>query len=217
MARGTVGREGPCGAAWIAELPAIVDGLLRRWDCEPDGPVLHGGVGVVVPVRRPDARPAVLKVSFPHPGNVHEPDAFTAWGGRGAVLLHARDDQRFAMLLERAGPSSLAEQADGDELVSVAGRLSRRLAVPAPPGLPRLREHAGRWEEELRAVARSARGGGQFVGCVAGRVPGAAGPPAAVGVGATGSLSPVCSSARRSRPCPVARTGMASRKVAAPR
>ncbi len=158
LARGTVEREGQRGAAWIAGLPATVDGLLRRWDCEPDGTVLHGGVGVVLPVRRPDGRPAVLKVSFPHPGNVHEPDAFTAWGGRGAVLLYARDDERFAMLLERAGVSSLAEQADGDELVSVAGRLSRRLAVPAPPGLPRLRGHAGRWEEELRAdAARWAR------------------------------------------------------------
>ncbi|MGW5681591.1 aminoglycoside phosphotransferase family protein [Nonomuraea sp. NPDC003754] len=149
FARSTVEREGEAGAAWLAELPSIVDRLLERWGCVPDGQVLHGGVGVVVPVRRRDERTAVLKVSFPHPGNVHEPDAFAAWGGRGAVLLHERDDERFAMLLERVRTSTLAEVDDGDEVVTVAGRLSRRLAVPAPPGLPRLREQADAWEEQL--------------------------------------------------------------------
>ncbi|MET9338388.1 aminoglycoside phosphotransferase family protein [Nonomuraea sp. NPDC003804] len=149
FARSTVEREGEAGAAWLAELPSIVDRLLERWGCAPDGQVLHGGVGVIVPVRRRDERTAVLKVSFPHPGNVHEPDAFAAWGGRGAVLLHERDDERFAMLLERVRTSTLAEVDDGDEVVTVAGRLSRRLAVPAPPGLPRLREQADAWEEQL--------------------------------------------------------------------
>ncbi|MFB7267939.1 aminoglycoside phosphotransferase family protein, partial [Streptomyces nojiriensis] len=89
-------------------------------------------------------------VSFPHPGNVHEPDAFEAWGGRGAVLLHERDDERFAMLLERVRTSTLAEVEDGDEVVTVAGRLSRRLAFPPPAHLPRLREQADSWEEQLR-------------------------------------------------------------------
>ncbi|GHI04394.1 aminoglycoside O-phosphotransferase [Streptomyces cellostaticus] len=152
--RTTVEREGESGAAWLAELPGIVGELPTRWGCVPDGAVLHGGVGVVVPVRRAaDGDTAVLKVSFPHPGNVHEPDAFAVWGGRGAVLLRERDDDRFAMLLERAGTSTLAELADGDELVAVAGWINRRLAVPAPPGLPRLREQADAWEEQLRKDA----------------------------------------------------------------
>ncbi|MFK8910485.1 aminoglycoside phosphotransferase family protein [Streptomyces sp. YS-3] len=154
--RTTVAREGEPGAAWIAGLPGLVEELLDRWECVPDGPVMHGGVGVIVPVRpvrRGDERPAVVKVSFPHPGNVHEPDAFVAWGGRGAVLLHERDDERFAMLLERVRPLTLGELQDGDEVVRVAGRLNRRLAVPAPPGLPRLRERADAWEEQLRKDA----------------------------------------------------------------
>ncbi|MGK4578665.1 aminoglycoside phosphotransferase family protein [Kitasatospora sp. HPMI-4] len=153
FARSTVRREGAPGAAWLAELPTIVDELLERWACLPDGEVMHGGVGVIVPVRRRVGGAAVLKVSFPHPGNVHEPDAFAAWGGRGAVLLHERDDERFAMLLERVRTSTLAEVEDGDEVVRVAGRISRRLAVPAPPGLPRLRERADDWEERLRKDA----------------------------------------------------------------
>ncbi|MER6537581.1 aminoglycoside phosphotransferase family protein [Streptomyces sp900105755] len=155
LVRGTIEREGDRGAAWIAELPAIVDELLDRWDCVPDGGVTHGGVGVIVPVRqRPAGGPAVLKVSFPHPGNVHEPDAFEAWAGRGAVVLHRRDDARFALLLERAHTSTLAAlESDDATVVAVAGRLNHRLAVAAPPGLPRLKERARAWETELRRDA----------------------------------------------------------------
>lgn len=136
FAQSTVDREGDAGAAWLAKLPGIVEELLGRWGCVPDGEVMHGGVGVIVPVRRRAEESAVLKVSFPHPGNVHEPDAFVAWGGCGAVLLHERDAERFAMLLERVRPSTLAEVEDGDEVVTVAGRLNRRLAIPAPPACP---------------------------------------------------------------------------------
>jgi streptomycin 6-kinase len=153
FARSTVRREGERGAVWLAELPGIVDELLGRWGCVPDGEVMHGGVGVIVPVRWRAEGTAVLKVSFPHPGNVHEPDAFAAWRGRGAVLLHERDDGRFAMLLERVRTSTLAEVEDGDEVVTVAGRINARLAIPAPPGLPRLREQADAWEEQLRKDA----------------------------------------------------------------
>lgn len=151
--RYTVEREGAAGAAWIAELPGVVDELLERWGCVPDGAVMHGGVGVVVPVRRRAEGPAVLKVSYPHPGNVHEPDGFAAWGGRGAVLLYERDDERFAMLLERVRSTTLAELEGGEEVARVAGRISRRLAVPAPPGLPRLADQAEGWEEQLRKDA----------------------------------------------------------------
>ncbi|MFC9243795.1 aminoglycoside phosphotransferase family protein [Streptomyces sp. NPDC057136] len=153
FSRSTIEREGEPGAAWLAELPGIVDELLQCWGCVPDGEVMHGGVGVIVPVLRQATGAAVLKVSFPHPGNVHEPDAFAAWGGRGAVLLHERDDERFAMLLERGQSSTLAEVEDDDEVVKIAGRISRRLAISAPPGLPRLQDRAGAWEEQLRKDA----------------------------------------------------------------
>ncbi|TCO44348.1 streptomycin 6-kinase [Kribbella antiqua] len=146
--RSTIEREGEAGATWLAELPGIVAELMERWGCKPDGPVVHGRVGVVVPVQD-----AVIKVSFPHPGNVHEPDAFTAWDGQGAVRLYERDDERFAMLLERVHPSTLAELGAGDEIAAVAGSLSRRLSIPAPPELPRLADQADSWEDELRRGA----------------------------------------------------------------
>ncbi|WP_424217200.1 aminoglycoside phosphotransferase family protein (plasmid) [Streptomyces sp. BI20] len=154
--RTTLAREGADGAPWLSGLPGLVGELCARWELRPGPGVTHGGVGLVVPVRRGDGSPAVLKVSFPHPGNVHEPDAFEAWRGNGAVRLYARDDASFAMLLERAGTGTLAEHPDGDTVVTVAAGLARRLAVPVPaggPALPRLSARAARWERELRADA----------------------------------------------------------------
>ncbi|QUQ71864.1 aminoglycoside phosphotransferase family protein [Kutzneria sp. CA-103260] len=145
FARSTVRREGEAGRLWIASLPAIVDELLQRWSRVPDGPVTHGSVGIVVPVRPA----AVIKVSFPHPGNVDQPDAFAAWQGRGAVRILDRDDARFAMLLEQAGPDTLASVADDEQAVGILGQLSRRLTIPAPAGLPRLRDQFPAWEAEF--------------------------------------------------------------------
>ena len=49
FARSTVDREGEAGIAWLAGLPALVAELLVRWECEPEGGLLYGGVGVIVP------------------------------------------------------------------------------------------------------------------------------------------------------------------------
>lgn len=94
--------RGERGAAWLAGLPGIVEGVLGRWECVPDG-----GVGVIVPVRLRSAGAegaAVVKVSLPHPGNVHEPavdpkgyvgdpayDAGTLLASRALTLLDAPD------------------------------------------------------------------------------------------------------------------------------
>jgi streptomycin 6-kinase len=153
FARSTIEREGEAGEAWLAELPAIVDDLLIRWDCVLDGPPAHGHVGLVLPVRAA-AGPAVLKVSFPHRSSAHEAKALATWGGRGAALLYEHDDARCAILLERARPSRLVDLDDGDEIATVAGQLCQRLSVPAPSGLPRLADLADSWADHLRAGAR---------------------------------------------------------------
>ncbi|WP_327139927.1 aminoglycoside phosphotransferase family protein [Nocardia sp. NBC_01327] len=145
--------EGERGRTWIAALPGLVADLLQHWSCTPDGPVMHGQVGIVVPVRHRDLPPAVIKVSFPHPGNVHEPDAFAAWNGRGAAQLFERCDDRFAMLLERAHYRTLASVTDHEEALGIQGRLSHRLSIEAPPGLPRLSDRRGEWEDEMLAAA----------------------------------------------------------------
>ena len=153
FARETAARDGEPGGAWIAALPGIVGELLERWTAVIDGPIAHGGVGVIVPVRDAAGRAAVLKVSPVHPGNAHEADAFEAWAGNGAVRIFDRDDVQYALLLERAGTETLASLTDLDEMAQVAGMLSVRLAVPAPAHLPRLREQTNDWDERLRKDA----------------------------------------------------------------
>jgi streptomycin 6-kinase len=110
---------------------------------------MYGGVGIVLPVEGD----RVVKISYPHPGNDYEADAFETWRGRGAVELFERDDERYALLLERAHPDSLASVAGGDTIAVAAGELSRRLTVPAPAGLPRLSDRADEWTEELQSGA----------------------------------------------------------------
>ncbi|MFI5733854.1 aminoglycoside phosphotransferase family protein [Kribbella sp. NPDC051587] len=158
FAAATTNREGPAGTAWLATLPGIVEELVDRWDCTPDGDWMHGEVGVIVPVQR-SGEPLVLKVSFTHPGNVHEPDAYIAWAGRGAVHLHERADEYYAMLLERAHATTLRDS--GADVAAVGGAMSRLLTIPAPDGrgalgdapgpreLPRLQDRADEWAAEL--------------------------------------------------------------------
>ncbi|MFD9733788.1 aminoglycoside phosphotransferase family protein [Umezawaea sp. NPDC059074] len=149
FAEATVVREGDAGSTWIGELPALVEEFLERWSCTVSGPPAHGSVGVVLPVVRADGSDAVLKLSFPLAVNAAEPVVLTAWNGDGAARLLDRADDRYAMLLERLSPL-------GDEVpdpFTAVGRLARRLAVPAPPGLPSLAERALQWVDEVPAHA----------------------------------------------------------------
>jgi streptomycin 6-kinase len=150
FAQQTVDREGAPGLAWLESLPGLVDEFLQRWRCTPTAPVTSGNVGIILAVQRDDGSPAVLKISFTHPGNLYEAHAFAAWSGRGAVRLYERADDRFAMLLEQGEWQTLDDLGDVDQATAVLGRLARRLAVPAPPELPRLSDWADGWELTLR-------------------------------------------------------------------
>ncbi|WP_067677798.1 aminoglycoside phosphotransferase family protein [Nocardia miyunensis] len=153
FARGKIAGAGEAARAWIVAVPGIVDDLLDRWSCTLDGPVLHGAVGIVVPVRPRDLPPAVIKVSYPGWADTSEADAYTTWDGAGAVRILRRDDQHVAMLLERASTRTLATIENADAAVAIQGRLTRRLAVPAPAGLPRISDLVDGWEHEIRTDA----------------------------------------------------------------
>lgn len=146
FAAATVAREGEPGQAWIERLPALAERYLQRWNCSPDGKVTSGAVGVIIPVRSGHG-PAVLKISFTHPGNVDEPRALRLWRGDGAVRLYEYATEDFAMLLERVQSRSL--DLPVDEAMQVGGDLLRRLAVPAPADMPTLASQAVAWEEQL--------------------------------------------------------------------
>lgn len=149
FAAATIRREGEAGRQWVESLPATAAEFLQRWSCAVTGPLMHGFVGVVIPAVRANGAEVVLKLGFPLSGNTAEPVALAAWNGNGAVRLLERDDSRFAMLLERLRPLARPEPTP----FTAVGRLVRRLAVPAPPGVPSLTDKALDWAADVPAHA----------------------------------------------------------------
>lgn len=148
-----VGREGDAGRAWLNELPSLVSRLCQQWDCTTEAEVWHGGVALVVPVTQ-GTTPAALKVSFPHPGNTHESAGLRCFAGRGAVRLLEADDAHFAVLMERGGTTTLAQQVERhhvsvDEAIEISGDLARRMAVPMTTDVLPLASTTAGWEGQL--------------------------------------------------------------------
>lgn len=128
------------GRAWIADLPALLGTLCRRWGLAvEDGAAQTGYHAIVLPVRRA-GEPAVLKLTWPAERTVAEARALVAWNGDGAVRLLEADTAVGALLLERLDARRTLHDLPLTEAAAVAGGLLRRLAVPAPPGFRRLQE-----------------------------------------------------------------------------
>jgi streptomycin 6-kinase len=81
----------------------------------------------------------VVKLTWPAERVVDEAGALAAWRGQGAVLLLEADPEVGALLLERLDPTRTLERMDLRAAAQVAGRLLRRLAIPAPEGVRPLR------------------------------------------------------------------------------
>ncbi|MFI9365350.1 aminoglycoside phosphotransferase family protein [Kitasatospora sp. NPDC053057] len=147
---------GADGRTWAARLPALAGELLERWELRPDGPVAHGVVGLVLPVRRADGTPAALKLQPVDEETAGEPVALRAWDGHGAVRLLDHESGSGSMLLERLDPArSLLELPDDREALHVlAGLLGELTQHQAPIGLRTLAETADRLL--LRAPAAAA-------------------------------------------------------------
>ena len=106
---------------------------------------MHGEWGVVIAVRGAE-KPAVLKLTWPDEDNPLKRvvTALSLWDGRGAVRLFRVDSARQALLLERLDAAATLENVAVGEALGVAGRLLRRLAVPAPTDFPSLEAVARR-------------------------------------------------------------------------
>ena len=150
FAEATRAREGAAGAEWLSALPALVERLLVRWGLEADGQPLHGYVALVVPVRRIDGQPAMLKVSWIDDETRVEAVALALWRDAPAVDLLASAPEDGALLLERLDPHCSLMQVDEDEAVAVAATLLRELHVPPVDGLTNVTDLARRLETELR-------------------------------------------------------------------
>ena len=143
--------SGAAGQRWVEALPRLVQRLCADWGLEVEGgQLLHGYLGLVVPVRRGRER-YMLKVSSAEDTTAVEARALRAWGGRGAVRLLAARVEDGALLLERLDARRSLRDLDLLDAAEAAGALLRRLSVPAPSGFPALRDVATRIAQSLPA------------------------------------------------------------------
>ena len=134
---------------WLARVPELVEGCCEEWELRLGEPYPSGAAGYAVRAERPDGTPAVLKLINPHREARHEGDALELWDGDGAVRLLARDDERWALLLERCEPgtflSSIQTERALDVLIGLLPRLWKRAEEP----FHRLADEASWWVEYL--------------------------------------------------------------------
>ena len=140
------------GDAWLARLPGLVEASLADWDLTLDGDPMHGVCALVLPVRRRDGTPAVLKVTWPHLDARHEHLALQHWGGVGAARLLAANPARWAILMERLDSSSDLHAVPIDEACIAIGTLLRQLDHEALPQLALLSERAAEMAGKLDAA-----------------------------------------------------------------
>lgn len=142
-------------ATWLDGLPQLVTDLLTDWALTPDGPPAHGETSLVLPVRMPDRRPGMLKVTWPHEEAEHEHLALQRWHGDGAVGLVRADPRRWALLLERLHSRDLTAVPVARACRTIAA-LYARLHVPASPQFRPLSGFIARWTDGLAGLGRDA-------------------------------------------------------------
>jgi streptomycin 6-kinase len=135
--------------AWRETVPGLVHECADAWKLVVGPPYAAGAGGYVAPVDGPDLPPAVLKLIFPHRESRHEADALERWNGDGAVRLLARDDARWAMLIERCEPGTkLADAAVEDPLAVLVELLPRLWKATSSP-FRSLTDEAAWWTSYL--------------------------------------------------------------------
>jgi streptomycin 6-kinase len=136
-------------ADWLARVPELLQACCEQWELRVGEPYPAGAAGHAVRAEFSDGSRAVLKLVYPHRESEHEADALELWDGDGAVRLLARDDERWAMLIERCEPGTYLSERGQDEALDVLIGLLPRLWKPAGRPFRPLAEEAAWWQESL--------------------------------------------------------------------
>ncbi len=144
------------GREWLGELPSLVDELSSRWELRLAAPYHGGSCSWVAAAQRRDGSRAVLKVTWPHREARPEGEVLRLWAGRGSVLVHEHDEQRYALLLERCDPGTelgSAGHIPAEERLVLGAEVLRELwasgqgAPAADSRIERLSDVAGEWAD----------------------------------------------------------------------
>jgi len=94
-------------AAWLDDLPGLVEGVERDWELTVGRPYEGATEAFVAEATLADGTPVVLKLTIPREGAhaAREITALRLTGGEGCVRLLRSDESRGALLLERLGRS----------------------------------------------------------------------------------------------------------------
>jgi streptomycin 6-kinase len=124
---------GERGAAWLADLPDQLAHYARAWELDLMPPFAGLSFHYVAPVLRADGSAAVLKVGVPEEESRTGIAFLRLCNGEGAVHLLEADDERCALLMERASPGiPLTRLEDDDAATAIAADLMRALWRPVP-------------------------------------------------------------------------------------
>ncbi|MER6139127.1 aminoglycoside phosphotransferase family protein [Streptomyces sparsogenes] len=153
------GTQGASARAWLAGLPRLGGDFLDRWELRPDGPAAHGMASLVLPVRRADGTPAVLKLQEPREETAGVVAGLRAWRGGGVVRLLDHDEESGTQLLERLDAGRpLSSLADDHAALGILAELMARLtSVPAPEGLRGLGDIAAAMLDTTPRAVRALR------------------------------------------------------------
>jgi streptomycin 6-kinase len=127
-------------AAWVDELPEIVEALEREWSIEVGRAYDEGTEAFVADALIADGTTAVLKVLVPRRGggiDDHEATVLRLAAGEGCPILYRDDPARGALLMERLGPSMFASALPYEQRLPALCDAAARIWRPAPDaGLP---------------------------------------------------------------------------------
>lgn len=141
LTRARVASLGEAGAAWVAGLPRVLDGLAERWGLTWRRPLPGGSASYVVGATTRAGEPRVVKVPVPDSDLADEPRTLVPAAGRGYVLLHDHDPATGSLLLEALGRSLEQTPAEPERKLEVLADTLREAwhvpleVAPAPaPG-----------------------------------------------------------------------------------
>jgi streptomycin 6-kinase len=145
------------GDRWLADLPATIGALERRWGITVGERLAGGTASYVATAVTAAGEPAVVKISVPVVDFALQVRTLRAAGGRGYVRLLAADLDRYAALLEPLG-GSLTDSGLPPErqLAVLADLLPLAWAVPRDGLAPT--DKAAALAEFVGTLARSPAG-----------------------------------------------------------
>lgn len=129
--------HGEKGEQWLAEFDKLLLDCEEKWEMTVELPSPFTlSFNFVAPAVLQDGTEAVLKLVVPSREFRTELAALRLYDGRGAVRLLAADEERGALLIERAKPGLMLAESElsDDDRTLAAAEVMRRLVVPAPDG-----------------------------------------------------------------------------------